>query len=177
MLTDSSPDLSKPCLFFELNNSFIEKSKLLIDSILVHHVAKYKSTDSDATSVLKISKIVALNVDSMCPFQGANFQIYKAEPPPPGCQQEPGALNIWHEASISSSKGNEELKGNTTMELGDEADWTPEKLDELGIANDMCIPACEMLKQMDGVGINNDNGAPVDTLVREISPPKKYVFW
>lgn len=150
----------------------------MIDSILVHHIAKYKCTDSDATSILKVSKIMALDVDSMCPFQGANFQIYKAEPPSPGCQREPGALSMWHEASISSSKGNEELKRNTTTELGDEADWTLEKLDELGVVNDMCIPACEMISQMDGVGINNDNGAEVqNTLVSEPSPPKPYVFW
>ena len=171
-----SPKPSTPCLYFELDNSF-EKAGLCIDSILVRRVAKHNSADSDANSILGISEVRALDVDSRCPFQGATFQIYKAEPPPEHLQ-ELGDLSIWHEASISSVKANEQLKQNTTLELGDEARWTPETLEELGAVNAMCRPACEMLKQMDGVGYHNDNAIDVqETSASESSPSKPYIFW
>lgn len=176
LLTAASPNLSTPCLYFELDNSF-EKSGLCIDSILVRHIAKYQSADSDANSILRISEVKALDVDSRCPYPGATFQIYKAEPPQEHLE-EPGDLNIWHEASISNVKLNEQLKQNTILELGDEAVWTPEKLEELGAVTAMYLPACEMLKQMDGVGYYNDNAINVqETSASESSPPKPYIFW
>jgi hypothetical protein len=160
-----------------LDDSFFEKSKLVIDSILVHHVVKHKSTDKDATSILRISEVRALDVDSICPFLGSTFQIYKAESPP-GNQNEPENLNIWYEASVSSAKAEELLKQNTTLELGDEAEWTPEKLEELDAASAMYIPACEMVKQMDGVGLHNDNGIDLqEASTEQACPPKPYVFW
>jgi hypothetical protein len=45
----------------------------------------------------------------------------------------------------------------------------------------MYIPACEMLREMDGVGLYNDNG--VDVLAtppaseKGYKPPKPYYFW
>lgn len=157
MPTDSSPNLSKPSLYFELNESFFDDSRLVIDSILVHHTTKYKGVGREENSILSISQIKALDVDCRYPFPGADFQIYKASSPPDD-QNEAENLHSWHEASISSFKADEQLKQNKTLELGDEATWTPETLEKMGTAKSLYLPACEMVKQMDGIGYHNDNG-------------------
>lgn len=148
-----------------------------IQSILVHHTAKHKSTDKGANSVLSITEIRALDVDSRFPFPKAPFQIYKAEFPQ-AHRNGSKNFNIWHEASISSAKVNEQLKQNATLELGEETEWSPDSLEQLGAANDMCLPACEMLKQMDGVGIRNNNGILLQEVpVAKPASPKPYFFW
>ena len=144
---------------------------------MVHHTSKYKSADKAANSFLSVSEIRALDVDCRCPFEGATFQIYKAESPPQR-QNDSEGLNVWHEVNISSAKVDELLKQNTSLGLGDEAEWSPEMLNELDAANSICLPACEMLKQMDGVGIHNDNGVDFRELsTSRSSPPKPFFFW
>lgn len=123
---------------------------------------------------------MSLNVDSMTPFEKATFQIYKAELPDQ--QQQMCDLNTWHEASISSTRADTLLRQNTALELGDEADWSLETLDDLDVSKDFYLPACEMLKQMDGVGIHNDNGISVTDFPEwrrfaGSSTAKPYVFW
>lgn len=64
--------------------------------------------------------------------------------------------------------------------LGEEPSWTPEKLSEVNAAQSMYLPACEMLKQMDGVGFYNDNEVDVKAAERqEPSEPESgpYFFW
>jgi hypothetical protein len=181
MLTDSSPDISKPSLYFELDESFLEDSKLVIDSILVHHITRHKSAEREESSILSISEIKALDVDCRYPFQGANFQIYKASSPPDD-QNETEHLDSWHEASISSVKSDEQLKQNSTLELGDEATWTAETLEKVDAAKSMYLPACEMVKQMDGIGYHNNNGiVPQEFrgfMKRNQTPsPQEYQWW
>jgi hypothetical protein len=160
-----------------LDDSYFEKSGLAIDSILVHHIAKYNSIDKAANSILSVSEIRALDVDCRCPFEGATFQIYKAESPPQQ-QNDTEGLNVWHEASISSAKIDELLKQNISLELGEEAEWSPEMLDKPDAADSIILPACEMLRQMDGVGMHNNNGVDLQELLTiKSSPPKPFFFW
>ena len=165
----SSPKNPKPSLYFKLDDSFAEDSKLVIDSILVHRITKHKSTDREG-SILSISEVRALDVDSRYPFDGAKFQVYRALSPLEH-QNGTDGLDVWYEASISSAKANDLLRQNVTLELGDEAGWTPEELEQLGAASAMYLPACEMLKQMDGIGLHNNNGIDL----REARPPSETI--
>lgn len=181
MLINSSPNLSKPSLYFELNESFFDDSRLVIDSILVHHTTKYKSAGREENSTLNISQIKGLDVDSRYPFAGAKFQIYRASSPP-NDQKEPEHLDSWYEASISSIKADELLKQNNTLELGDEATWTAETLENMGAAKSIYLPACEMIKQMNGIGYHNDNGIDPQQLQglmkkNQTPSPKEFKWW
>ena len=126
---------------------------------------------------MSVSEIRALDVDCTYPFDEAAFLIYRAESPHQQ-QNQAGSLNVWHEVSISSAKVDEQLQKNKNLEFGDEAKWSPEMLNELNAANAICLPACEMLKKMNGVGIHNDNGVNLpDPSTNKVSPPIKPYYW
>ena len=68
------------------------------------------------------------------------------------------------------------------MELGAEAAWTPADLFEAGVIDSMLVPACEMLKQMDGVGFYNENGIdpriqPSPTTDTVSAPAPNVEYW
>lgn len=134
----------------------------------------YKSMD--ATSILHISEIHDLDVNAQF---GETHTIYKAEPNivfRPGCEK----VDYWHEVSISSIIAVNEFEENKILEFGDEASWTPESLSRQNVAEAMYRPACEMLKQMDGIGYWNDNGIEDDQAAppAEWKPePVEYKFW
>ena len=91
-------------------------------------------------------------------------------------------LDFWHEVSISSNKADELFEQNKKLELGDEASWTPESLSKVDAAQAMYLPACEMIKKMDGVGYWNENGVDVKKAMSTITasstrPPPQMVFW
>lgn len=176
----SSSDSLEPSLLFELDDSLSEDSKLVIDDILVHHVTRYHSAGG-RKSTLNVNRIIALNVDSAYPNPSKRLQVYKAAPPSKD-QRETGDLNMWYEVSISSAQVDTLLRQNTALELGNEADWTTERLLQLDAARVMYLPACEMLKQMDGVGSYNNNGIgrempSEETKEKKESDPENYFFW
>lgn len=103
---------------------------------------------------------------------GTDLTVFKAIPssiPRPGCEK----VDIWHEVSISSVDANKVFEQNKRLELGDEADWTTEYLLKAQALEAMLLPACEMLKKMDGVGFYNDNGVDPSARVRQQYPEEQ----
>ena len=173
-LTYYRPETNSPFLAFKIDNSLVGREKLSLDGVRVHRIVECMSMD--ATSVLHISEIHDLDVNAQI---GKNHTIYKAEPNTiarPGCEK----VDYWHEVSISSTKATRDFEGNKTLLFGDETSWTPESLSKQDVAGSMYRPACEMLKQMDGIGFWNDNGIEDDKAappVEKQPEPVKYQFW
>lgn len=88
---------------------------------------------------------------------------------------------LWHEVSISCPKADHILEQNKTLELGEETSWTPEKLSAVDALPSLYLPACEMVKQMDGVGFSNNNEMPIQATpapsLAEFQAPQEYYFW
>jgi len=161
---------------FELESSMVGPGKIVIDSVRVNRISMFKS--SDDKSLLKVAEIQDLDIFS-APVPDKNITVYKAiasNEYRPGCVK----VNSWNEVSIQCVELNEKLKQNLDLELGDEAGWTPQSLSNLSAAQAMYLPACQMLKQMDGVGQWNDNGADSNPTFGQPPPPppeKEVVWW
>jgi len=146
----------------------------VLDGVRVHRIMQHKSMDG--ASMLHVSEIHDLDVNSQMGASHTVFHAVAHTAPRPGYDK----VDFWHEVSISSVKADEEFKKNVELDLGDEADWTHESLSQLQCARAMYLPACEMLKKMDGVGFWNDNGVDVSkALLPEDSQQKAvdYKFW
>ena len=77
-------------------------------------------------------------------------------------QEEPtlsyeGLSQQWLEASIVSSKGEELFAQNVNLTFGQEASWTCEELKNAHVVADICLPALQMVRNIDAVGLTNDN--------------------
>lgn len=79
--------------------------------------------------------------------------------PGPADRKPVEKLNAWQEVSITSSQISDIVRANEKLELGDQAGWTP--ADMSGAAVDMCSHAFPMLRQMDGVGWEDENGVQI----------------
>jgi len=90
-------------------------------------------------------------------------------------QNTPDHLYSWYETSISCPPIDSALKVSQTLEIGEEASWTSEEVSDF--VENLIRPACQMLKQMDGVGYYNDNGCKKS----DFAPPRpetpEEVFW
>ena len=175
-----SEGLRNPLVFFEVPGHL---SRLVIFGVRVRRITRYRSLD--AKSLLAVSEVRELQIEFV---GGESCTIWKAV----GCL-DPSMmlaqegyqykwLYLWHEVSISCPKANEMFEQNKSIELGDEAPWTPETLSNIDAVQSMYLPACEMLKQMDGVGFYNDNAIdtqPVQSsaAAAETEPPQPYYFW
>jgi len=102
----------------------------------------------------------------------------------PHAQKPPDFLPYWFELSLHSTKIDGFMAQHEKLEIGDEASWLPEHL--FDAAQALYLPACEMLKQMDGIGYHNDNGKDIrsilgskisDTSSRYSKPTKSEIFW
>jgi hypothetical protein len=145
--------------------------------VRVYRICQFKS--KDAKSILKISELHLLDIE---PFRGLEKSLtcFKLLPGP--ADREPCAgLGHWFEVGISSVHLDSLLEQNKTLELGEEAVWTPEKVSDLDIAKSIYLPACEMLKKMDGIGQHNRNRVEVraglSTATSQVSPKPKEEFW
>jgi hypothetical protein len=147
--------LITPVLRFELSDAL--SSQFQLDGLRVHRISKYRSKDNQA--ILKVSDIQDLDVRNRS-IPDKNITIFEAKrnmSPRKATEK----LDFWYEVSISSPLVDDALAQNKLLSLGDEADWTAERFSKMDIAEKTCLPACQMLKQMDGIGYYNDNGIDV----------------
>ncbi|RDL38391.1 uncharacterized protein BP5553_02731 [Venustampulla echinocandica] len=172
------PNARKPELCFELSKSLRNKFKL--DEIRVHRISRYRSRDRN--SVLKISEIQALDTNARG-VPEMDLVVFKAWLNTIQSRKACQKLDSWYQASISCIKAHEMLKENKTLELGEEAGWTPVSLSRIDTAKALVVPACQMLKQMDAIGYHNDNGverktrAPPPTPAGTKAPEPEIMFW
>ena len=126
---------------------------MVIDGIRCQRITEYET--KDRKSLLRVSEITELT-KSLMKVPETDTMIFVAEEKlgyRPGCE----SVDFWHEVSISSVEVDKVMQQNLNLELGDEAAWTPKQLSDLEGMEAMCLPAFEMLKQMDGIGFWNEN--------------------
>ncbi|EKD19022.1 uncharacterized protein L3040_006516 [Drepanopeziza brunnea f. sp. 'multigermtubi'] len=144
--------LTKPYLSWQLDISLLNRFSL--EDLSVHRVCHYNS--ADRKSVMKLSEFQSLDINGGIPA-GQSFMVFEASPGPKCAPIE--KLNTWYTASVSNPELDAVLAQNQSLELGDEAGWTPEEIANLEALQSMYIPAIEMLTQMDGVGRSSHNGS------------------
>jgi len=148
-----------------------------LGGIRVHRICQYKSKNTK--SIFKISEIQSLDIQRLA-LPGMPLTLFKLSPGP--SDRNPcDKLGLWYEASISCSLLDEILKENKKLELGDEAGWKAEELLDIGVAQSLYLPACEMLKKMDGVGQHNRNGLDIRSVTSstgsQVFQKPKEQFW
>lgn len=90
-------------------------------------------------------------------------------------QQSVEALNSWYEVRITSPTIDQAIQENEQLQLGSEASWCPSDIAES--VKQLCYHACQMLKQMDGVGFYNNNGLKVEKIEQIPEQAPVPVFW
>lgn len=139
--------------------------------VQVRRQSRYQSHDEK--SILVISEVQQLK--HKCATT-QNLQVYQAKLADPKIK-----LNCYYEASITSACADDQVfKQNKNIELGEVGNWTEKDLTNIDTVQAMFRPACEMIKQMDSVGQENDN--EVIVTAASLGPqlyerPAPYVFW
>jgi hypothetical protein len=160
---------------FEVPDSF---SHFQIFGVRVRRVMEYSSKDSK--SILKIHEVRDLDIEVKA-CQKKEVKVWTASTAPLA-RVGKDRLGFWHEVNISSAKADEVFEQNKKLELGGEAGWTPVTLAKVNAAQAMYLPACGMIKQMDGVGYWNENGVDSKKAMSTLTsasrrPPQQMVFW
>lgn len=143
---------------WEVENTLIDRFQLV--ECVVKRTKKYAgySASSNGGVELNVTELVSMEVDALEISQRSSCVFLAA---PSAFDRHPTEkLTKWWEASISSTQLDKMLEENKSLPLGDEATWAAEYKDPkfAAMATALSIPACEMLKQMDGVGQHNQNG-------------------
>jgi hypothetical protein len=143
----------------------------------VNRICQYKSGNKKST--LKISELHSLDIHKLA-VPDKLITIFKLFPGP--SDRKPfQKLNCWYEVSISCPQLDELLEENKKLQLGEETSWTDKDLLDAGVAQSIYLPACEMLKKMDGVGQHNRNGLEarygVSPTASQVSQKPKEGFW
>jgi len=149
------------------------------DDVTVRRICQYKGKDNK--SILKVSECIALDTNGA--QNNENTLIIFSAMPGPTDRRPWEKLNRWYEVAIISSEVDTLLEQNKSLELGDEAGWTVENLADIDAAATFFLPACQMLKQMDGIGCRNENGVPFAQFQefaqtqRPVQPIMHETFW
>lgn len=145
--------------------------------VRVHRICRYKS--HNAKSILKVSEMHALDMQ-MISVPEKTLTVFKLSPGPSDwkpCEK----LGKWYEVSISCTQLNDMLEENQKLELSEETRWEAKDLLDADVARSLYLPACEMLKKMDGIGQHNHNGldirSAVSSTVSQVSQTTTEKFW
>jgi hypothetical protein len=142
-------------MFFELEDSMSERFHLA--GVRVHRICRHKGQKTK--SILNVSEMHALDIQ-IASVPEHKSTVFKLSPGPSDrkpCEK----LGKWYGLSISSAQLNEMLEENENLELGEEARWETRDLLDADVAQSIYLPACEMLKKMDGIGQHNHNGLDI----------------
>ena len=102
----------------------------------------------------------------------ADADVYTSERFPGNMKK--GQPPMWIEACIQSKVIHSAFQKNETLELGDEAAWSPEELCNMRIFEDIICAATDTVKQMDAVGYWCDNNR--STIAQSGSGPAQQAF-
>ncbi|KAG9234337.1 hypothetical protein BJ875DRAFT_376675 [Amylocarpus encephaloides] len=164
---------AEPQLDFHLDQATHEKFSLY--PIHVYKTSKHMS--KDRKSILKLTEVLELDTHWKS-IEDKGIVVWRARY---SKVQGPKISNRWFTAAIESVQAKEFLHQNENLELGDEAGWTPYSFEQAKVVESLMLPACEMLKHMDGIGYHNSNGiarlAPAPTPSASTAPSKPYYFW
>jgi hypothetical protein len=118
----------------------------------------------DGKSYLKIDEVQDLSIRYRPALHKAAI-VFDASPQEAELNSIPFQVPNWIEASIHSTKVDKFMSQNEHLELGDEAGWFPEDFYTADAAQALYLPACEMLKQMDGIGYHNEHPKKVQEIL------------
>jgi len=158
-----------PNIIWEIDSAISGKFEFI--GVQVRRQSRYQSHDEK--SILVISEVQQLK--HKCAMI-QNLQVYQAKLADPTVK-----LSCYYEASITSASADDRFfKQNKDIELGEVGKWTEKDLTNIDAVQAMFRPACEMVKQMDSIGQENDNeviitAAPPGPQLYE--KPAPYVFW
>lgn len=146
-------DLESPVLCWQVDN--LLKNRYRLEHLNVRRICNYPSVDHKST--LKVVHVQAMDVMGGA-IGGKGFSVYQAKPTP--ANVDPAKkLPLWYEASIICPQLHTFLERNKSLELGEDASWTPEAIANMDAAKSLWAPALDMLKQMDGVGLTSKNNS------------------
>lgn len=130
-------------------------SRIGVYRLNVRHIARLRSQDEK--SHLDVTNVQAM---TMCEEreEAPSSLLVRIEARPDSTNAPGGRVASWYEASVSSARADDLFRQNETLRVGDEPDWTVERLQEAGVFRDLYGPAAAMVKRMDGVGVLGDNG-------------------
>ena len=145
------------------------------------------SNPQEQFTVLELSEVH--DMDSVyVNSKQADADVYTSERFPGNMKK--GQPPMWIEACIQSKVIHSAFQKNETLELGDEAAWSPEELRDLGAFDDLVTAASDTVKQIDAVGYWCDNGRaaatqgstkdtykPLGAHAPDGSSSKEVVFW
>lgn len=119
-------------------------------------------TSADGKSKLNITEFRDMHIERHTAFD-PEIHVYKTWTRT--AREDSHQEFNWFEASVSSTKGEELLRQNLTLELGEETAWRVQDFKKEEVLPALYRPACAMIKKMDGVGAYNEN--PFGNLFRE----------
>ncbi|RGP65294.1 hypothetical protein FLONG3_9270 [Fusarium longipes] len=148
-----------------------------VDRVKIRHEARYRN-GAKGPSCLTTTMVRVVER-----FPNTPKGLFKGQSVPnalPGS----GRISEWFEARISSIKAEDALQENIGLELGEQTDWSPDKLERHGALRAICEPAILMVRQMDPVGNSNENGhgtetdqPPFDAVKDLRNRSKNYSYW
>lgn len=136
----------------EFQYSFDGPPPIIIDDVRVRQVCKFQSQNKK--TILEISRIFATETKN---FPDTKYRAVRSFPDD---DRKKGVFKGWYEVSVSSTRMEELLQQNETLAPGEEAEWTMEQLEQERVFEDIYRPACQIVKRMDGVGVECNNGTP-----------------
>jgi hypothetical protein len=167
---------SKPQLEFDVDARFA----VTVVRVRATHIARYQNTDR--TAFLDVKQVQDMSTKLRPGPEEQHLSRYQAMLATEKAAK--GVYATWIEASVCSAAAEQLLAENQGLALGDEATWTPERLEEEGALDSLLLPSLEMLKRMDSVGHHNRNGLERGkqatcrlSTSTESSPTVVYSFW
>ncbi|KAL2016941.1 hypothetical protein VTK56DRAFT_2817 [Thermocarpiscus australiensis] len=132
----------------------------------VRVLTKWHHGSSDTRSVLEITEVEQMELS---PLSGGIYADasgrWKAECARPWTQKTvqqkralAGEVPRWYEAAVVSSEIEALFRQNSSLKLGEKADWNAQELRSRGLLPAVYLPALQMLSGMDHVGRSDSNG-------------------
>ena len=148
-----------PTARFTLSEEFT--GQFTLDALRVHRVTKHMSTRFQ--TVLMISEIQDLDVNQ-AHISDRELYVFDAKrnlnPRKPTEK-----VDAWYEASLSCPVLDQQLRNSENSGTGGISKWRSEALSVGNLDEQLFLPACQMLKKIDGIGYYTDNEINVEPAV------------
>ncbi|RKF72683.1 hypothetical protein GcM3_097017 [Golovinomyces cichoracearum] len=148
-------DNLKPNLTFEIKHP--TSQRYFLHRAAIRHVDRFISRDNE--SILQISEVQSLDflVREYPAKKLSIFHTFVTQ----GEEDSHQNLKLWYEVAISSKGIDDALSKYQGLELGELPDWHTKSLESSFSPRSIYLPACWMLRTLDGIGNHNDNGLEI----------------
>lgn len=136
------------------------ESPIVVEDVRARQVCRFqhrnKKTFLDITRILP-TRLVTSHDPKYRKVRGVLAKS-SVENPCAGDNPLTGEFAQWFEASVSSVRLEELLQQNQDLVPGEEADWSLDQIEQEGLLRDIYQQTAEIVKNIDGVGVECDNG-------------------